>query len=461
MAALRSVFLLLLPTLNAAADTVILREKFDGIADGRLPAGWAADGPHWRTQNGRLRGDSLSGEATILFGESDWRNVALAADVTFVAAKDDARWVALLIREGGPGRPGVQLTVRRDAKRRNGLELAARNPKKGGSAWRVFQTAAANGGFLDGRSHRLRIEARGDWIRAFFDNQKVFECPRGPDVQPAGRVGFRISGATVTIDNVEVQEIDPMSTTALRKLRSRPLVIAHRGFSSRAPENTLAAYRLAIDTGADLAECDVWLSADRVPVLLHDEHLKRTTGVDALVSELSLDKLRQLDVGRWKSKEFVGERIPTLTEALELVKGRLRLVIEVKTAGMEQEVVAAIRAAATEPADVMIFSFHLEVIETIARIEPRLPTTWLIGHLPAGHAARREVIADAVRARASAIGLTRTRVDPAAARLAHESGLPVFVWTVNDPADMRYLVRIGVDGIITDEPGMLLRILDE
>ena len=109
----------------------------------------------------------------------------------------------------------------------------------------------------------------------------------------------------------------------------------------------------------------------------------------------------------------------------------------------------------------MIFSFHREVIETLARIEPGLPTTWLIGHLPAGHAARREAIADAVRVRASAIGLTRTRVDPAAVRLAHESGMPVFVWTVNDSADMRYLVRIGVAGIITDDPEMLLRILDE
>lgn len=457
----RFAVLLLIPPLSAVADKVVLWEDFNRLDNRSLPAGWSADGPRWSVQDGRLLGESQSGEITILFGEPDWRNVALAADVTFVDAKDDARWVALLIREGGPGRPGVQLTARRDAKRRNGLELGARNPKKASTAWRVFQTAAANGDFLDGRSHRLRIEARGDWIRAFFDNQKVFECPRGPDVQPVGRVGFRIKGATVTIDNVEVQEIDPMNTAALRKLRSRPLVIAHRGFSSRAPENTLAAYRLAIDTGADMAECDVWLSADRVPVLLHDEHLKRTTGIDARVSDLSLDKLRELDVGLWKSKEFAGERIPTLTEALVMVKGRLRLVIEVKAAGMEQEVVAAIRAAATGPADVMIFSFHLEVIETITRIEPRLPTTWLIGHLPAGRAARREVIADAVRARASAIGLTRTRVDPAAARLAHESGLPVFVWTVNDPADMRYLVRIGVDGIITDEPAMLLRILDE
>jgi glycerophosphoryl diester phosphodiesterase len=442
-------------------DEVIVQEGFEQIADGGLPAGWAADAPGWSVRAGRLRGAVAEGATTILFGSADWRDVALAADVWFVDAKEDTRWVALVLRERGPDAPGVQFTARRDATRGNGLELAARRPKHDGGDWRVFQTAAGPATFLEERPHRLRIEARGEWIRAFFDGEKVFECPRGSEVSAAGRAGFRVNGATVEIDNVEVSRLDPMEPTQLRRLRTHPLVIAHRGFSSVAPENTLAAYRLAIEAGADMAECDVWPNADRVPVLLHDEDLKRTTGVEAKVGDLSLAELKALDAGRWKAPEFAGERIPTLCEALNLVSGKLRLVIEIKTTGMEKEVIAAIREATAKPADVMIFSFKREVVETMATLEPSLPTTWLIGDMPWQPAGRLETLAEALRARASAIGLPMTRVDPAIVRLAHESGFSVFVWTVNDPADMRYLTRIGVDGIITDRPDLLLRVLEQ
>jgi glycerophosphoryl diester phosphodiesterase len=408
-----------------------------------------------------LRGSLSGGETTILFGNPEWRDLALAADVWFTRAENDSRWVALLLRDGGPGAPGVQLTARRDATRRNGLELAAKRPAQGGGGWRVFQTAAAPDGFEPGRSHRLRIEARGEWVRAFFDGEKVFECPRGADVSAAGRVGFRVSGAAVEIDNVEVEGLDPMKPNELRRLRTRPLVVAHRGFSYRAPENTLAAYRLAIDAGADLAECDVYLSADRVPVLLHDKDLERTAGVKVEVASLPLAELKRLDAGSWKAPEFAGEPIPTLEEALKLVSGHLRLVIEIKPQGIEREVLDAIRAAGVAPADVMIFSFRREAVETIAKLEPMLPTSWLIGDMPWQPSERRAKIAEALSIRASAIGLPQSRVDPAVVRLAHEAGFSVFVWTVNDPADMRYLARIGVDGIISDRPDLLLRTLEE
>jgi len=456
-----SIALTLASPMLVTADEVLLRENFEQVADGGLPSDWSADAPGWDVRDGRLRGTMPEGTTTILFGATDWRDIALAADVSFVDAREDTRWVTLLLREHGPDAPGIQFTVRRNAKRGNGLELATRRPRQAGGEWRVLQTAAAPESFANNSRHHLRIEARGEWIRAFLDGDKVFECPRGSEVSNTGRVGFRVSGATVEIDNVEVSRLDPMSPTQLRKLRTRPLVIAHRGFSYRAPENTLAAYRLAIDAGAEMAECDVYLSADCIPVLLHDKNLKRTTGLEATVDALPLAELKKLDVGRWKAAEFAGERIPTLCEALKLVNGKLRLVIEIKSAGMENEVIAAIHQADVKPSDVMIFSFKREVVETMARLEPGLPTTWLVGDMPWQPAARLETLADALRARASAIGLPLPRVDPAILRLAHESGLSVFAWTVNDPADMRYLARIGADGIITDRPDLLLHVLEQ
>jgi glycerophosphoryl diester phosphodiesterase len=442
-----------------AADEVVLRETFARPDASALPDGWSTDGPGWSIKDGSLYGAALHAEKTILVNGDSWRDVALAADVRFVEARDPARWFALLLRDAGPDRPGIQFTIRRDTERRNGLELAARRAKSDGGGWRVLQTASRPRDNNDGALH-VRIEARGDWIRAFIDRDKVFECPRASAVSPTGRIGFRVNGATIRVDNVEVSRLDPTRPAELRHLRARPLIIAHRGFSYNAPENTLAAYRAAIEVGADMAECDVWLSADGVPVLLHDQNLKRTTGLDAPVTGVPLAKIKELDAGRWKSPEYTGERIPTLNETLRLVKGKVRLIIEIKPAGMEREVITAIHEAGVNPADVMIFSFKHDVIRTMAAREPRLPTTWLIGEMPWGESERRETLAEALRARASVIGLPLTRVDPAIVHLAHESGFLVFVWTVNEPDDMRYLARIGVDGIITDRPDVLIHVLE-
>lgn len=442
-----------------SADEIVLRETFENITNGALPEEWSTDAPNWSVRDGALHGDALDSEATVLWGSRNWRDIALEADVRILEARQPSRWAALLVCEGGQEAPGVQFAIRHHPTRSNGLELAARRPDGEDGQWRVLQTAAAPADTADRRDHRLRIEARGRWIRAFLNAEKVFDCPRGDEFHP-GRLGFRINGCVVRIDNIQATRLDPLPPEQQTRLPTHPLVIAHRGFSHQAPENTLVAYRQAIEAGADMAECDVRLSADRVPVLLHDENLKRTTGLDAPVSSLPLARLKKLDTGSWKSPEFAGERIPTLTETLRLVDGRLRLVIEVKPAGMEREVIDAIAEAGVKPSDVTIFSFKYEVVETLARLEPRLPTTWLVGGMPWREEERRATLARALAARASAIGLPMTRVDPAIVRLARKSGFPVYVWTVNDPIDMSYLISIGVDGIITDRPDVLVRLLE-
>ncbi len=247
--------------------------------------------------------------------------------------------------------------------------------------------------------------------------------------------------------------------TASRSSLARPLVIAHRGFSWIAPENTLIAFRKAMETGVGMAECDVYLSRDGVPVVIHDSKLKRTTGVSGSVHEKTASELGRLDAGSWKSKEFRGERIPTLVDLLRLVKGRLRLVIEIKQPGMETEVVKAIREAGVDPDAVMIFSFDHDTVLNIARLEPLLPTTWLVGKLPDDDDGRRRVLREALGARASAIGLPKDRVFPDFVRRAHECGLPVFVWTVNEVKDMESLLDVGVDAIITDRPDVAIELL--
>ncbi|MEE8523355.1 MAG: glycerophosphodiester phosphodiesterase family protein, partial [Thermoanaerobaculia bacterium] len=118
----------------------------------------------------------------------------------------------------------------------------------------------------------------------------------------------------------------------------RPRVIAHRGFSGVAPENTLVAIRKAIDVGADMAEIDVLLSRDRHVVVIHDDTLDRTTDGKGPVEDLSLEELRRLDAGSWFSAEFAGERMPTLAEVLDLVRGRILLNVEIKSEAVTREI---------------------------------------------------------------------------------------------------------------------------
>jgi len=242
-------------------------------------------------------------------------------------------------------------------------------------------------------------------------------------------------------------------------LRTRPLVVAHRGWSWRAPENTLAAYKLAIDAGADMAECDVMLSKDGVPVLMHDDTLKRTTGVDKPVSALTTAELVELDAGAWKDKRFAGEKVPTLRQALALTQGKLRFIIEIKERDAALPVLKVIRESGVAPDDLIVFSFSREAVATIAKAEPLLPTSWLLDEVPTDEAALREVFRQALRARTSAIGLSYKKATAQVVRMAHERGFAVFTWTVNRESDMRRMIGLGVDAVITDRPDVLLGVV--
>jgi len=208
-----------------------------------------------------------------------------------------------------------------------------------------------------------------------------------------------------------------------------------------------------------MAECDVYLTRDGVPVCIHDEELERTTNGTGKVGDKTLRQLRELDAGQWKDAEYHGERIPTLVELLQLVKGKLRLVIEIKQEHIEQQIVDALRDAKVEPDSVMIFSFHYDAVRTIAKLEPLLPTTWLIDELPEAEKSRGDVLRRALRARVCAVGLSKKHVDRTFVRCAQQCGLPVFVWTVNDPDEIRQVVAAGADAVITDRPDLAQEVL--
>ncbi|NOZ22954.1 MAG: hypothetical protein GXP25_17895 [Planctomycetes bacterium] len=233
---------------------------------------------------------------------------------------------------------------------------------------------------------------------------------------------------------------------------SRPLVIAHRGASSTAPENTVAAIRHAVELGAGGVEFDVRRTADGRIVLMHDGAVDRTTNGTGAVANLSLDQIRALDAGAWKGETFAGEPVPLLREALEWLKGRAMPVIEIKDQGIAAEVVGQI-SEMDMVMDVTVICFHAETLRQVREINRDIRTSVLIGEK---EAPRPNGLIRCVRdAKADHPDLQWGLATRECVEAFHAEGMPVWVWTVNEREEMRKLIELGVDGITTDEPGAL------
>jgi glycerophosphoryl diester phosphodiesterase len=231
------------------------------------------------------------------------------------------------------------------------------------------------------------------------------------------------------------------------------LVIAHRGASGHAPENTLAAFRRAIALGANFIETDLQLSRDARFVAIHDDTVNRTTNGQGKVHDLTLTDLRKLDAGSWFGSEFTGERIPTLEEILEFSKKNdVVFYLELKPAGSwggEHALIGALRESG-EIARTLVISFDAAILEALRKIEPTLMT----GLLYEGQIDRP--LERAVEIGARQLAVRGDLVTPALLAAAKKKDLQVVCWTVNQPAHMRLLIEAGVDGIMSDYPDRLV-----
>jgi len=238
-----------------------------------------------------------------------------------------------------------------------------------------------------------------------------------------------------------------------RAMGERALIIGHRGARGYAPENTMASFEKGLALGADLIELDVHLSADGHLMVIHDPTVDRTTDGSGYVKEMTLDQLRKLDAGSWYGPEFAGQRIPTLDEVLEWAKGRVGLVIEIKNGpvfypGIEGKVVKALEAHGME-GEVVVISFDHRCVRRVKELQPRIATGILyVGRLADPVAAAKAAMADAIHPQADYLA-TRDIKE------AHQAGLAVSTWVVNDPLRMRGFMEMGVDSIGTDYPNLL------
>ncbi|HKB04431.1 MAG TPA: glycerophosphodiester phosphodiesterase [Gemmataceae bacterium] len=244
-------------------------------------------------------------------------------------------------------------------------------------------------------------------------------------------------------------------------------IIGHRGASFDAPENTLAAVRLAWEQGADAVEFDVYLSKDGKIVVMHDRDTRRTAGVDKRVVDQTLDELRALDVGKWKDPKFAGEKIPTLAEVLAPTPAGKRVFIEVKC-GPEivPELKRVLADAKLRPEQTAVISFSADVVAAARNELPDLKAYWIVGlgsneKKPKKVCTPEGLIAKAKEIRADGLDLSAdAEVTPEFIKKAIGAKLPVYVWTVNDVDLARQMIDLGVMGVTTDRPGWLRKHLE-
>lgn len=239
----------------------------------------------------------------------------------------------------------------------------------------------------------------------------------------------------------------------MEKSAHKPLIIAHRGASAHAPENTLPAFRLALEHGADGIELDVMLSQDQKLIVIHDVTLERTTNGTGKVPDFNADELRQLDAGLWFSEAFQNTRLPLLEEVFEQLGGKLLINVELKNYHSPRDPLPDIALELTKKhqllESVIFSSFNARNLTRLKKLEPRAKTGLLclpgamgafyrspfgrLFHYDALHPYHKDTTASL-------------------ARRTHRLDKQLNVWTVDEKDDLLRMQSIGVDAIITDDP---------
>lgn len=253
-----------------------------------------------------------------------------------------------------------------------------------------------------------------------------------------------------------------LAGTVLPLTASAAEIVAHRGASADAPENTIAAFKLAFEHGAHGVECDILLSADGRVVMMHDKTTKRTTGVEGQVAEMTLAQLQALDAGSFKSLDFTGEKIPTLEESLAIVPAGRRLVVELK-GGKEliPGIATALETAKLQPAQVEFIAFNHDTLTAVKERFPQHRALWLSGYKVDKETGKPTVTLDDLIEKCETgkfEGMSISKdwpIDAAFCAKVKAAGLDLYVWTINDVAQAKKLVAMGMPVICTDKPKLI------
>lgn len=238
------------------------------------------------------------------------------------------------------------------------------------------------------------------------------------------------------------------------------LVIAHRGFSGQYPENTMVAFQKAIELGCDMIELDVHFSKDKELVVIHDDKLDRTTNGEGRVYDFTLKEIKNFDAGSWIGSRFSAEKIPTLKEVLQMAKDKKPVNIEIKDPKERQYPIEELAERALKEVkeagmlhQVNFFSFNPSALR---KIKEKEPTAWITLVYGKEWKTLREVTGGEDY---PILGLRDKNLGKDDIAKIHEQGFQIYVWTVDNPAEMEKFIAWRVDGIITNHPDRLIKAL--
>lgn len=228
-------------------------------------------------------------------------------------------------------------------------------------------------------------------------------------------------------------------------------IIAHRGASYLAPENTVASAKLAWELGADAVECDIYLTSDKKIMVSHDASVKRTTGYEYIISKTSSEILRTLDAGSFKNEKYKGEKIPFLEEIISTVPSGKELVVEIKCGSEVLDQLKQIITANQKDRKFTFISFDLQTISDAKKTFPDNPCYWLCSD----SVLLKNNMAKVKAAGLNGYSLSYNIINERVTSEINKSGLELFTWTVDNPVEAKRLIALGVKGITTNRPGWL------
>jgi glycerophosphoryl diester phosphodiesterase len=239
-------------------------------------------------------------------------------------------------------------------------------------------------------------------------------------------------------------------------------IIAHRGASADAPENTMAAIKLAWQQNTDALEIDVHKTIDNQLAVIHDADTLRTTGMEKIISEHTLAKLQSLDAGSWKSEKWKNEYIPSLEEVLKTVPKNKDIFIEIKGGRnclpLLEKILSNFNLKSKQ---ITLMDFNLQVVQKAKEMFPQFEVLWLYEFIPPSTQENHqtifnEIISCASQAQMDGINIEENRfIDEALIKDTHNHGLLFYTWTINDTKRAQFLIDAQIDGITTDKPGWL------
>ncbi|MCY9695150.1 glycerophosphodiester phosphodiesterase [Paenibacillus alginolyticus] len=256
---------------------------------------------------------------------------------------------------------------------------------------------------------------------------------------------------------LSVELAAPFTTTPLLA-ENYSQVTAHRGSSAVTPENTLRSFRQAIIDRAGIAELDVQETADGVLMVMHDDNVLRTTGINKNMWEITSSELKEANAGGWRSPEFQNEHVPTLDEVIGIAKGHIKLNIEMKNNGhgkLLAEKTANLIHAHDFEKECTVTSFDVKLLATVKKLNPKIKTGLIVGQ----KSENMNTIMDC--SDYDVISAAYPLVTESFMKLAKTYQKEVYVWTVNQPTIMKQMLGLGVSSIITDHPDQLVEIMNK